>query len=280
MFYALRAGGREEKAMGCGDGPRWPGVGYFCLQPLTGKGSDTIRDGLPQTRVDSVDTKIKAVGSRFIATEEKGEVSALLIRPEGTGWLLVLGHGASTTMHHRHLEAIAHALARVGVGTFRYNFPYAERRRGRDGQAVCVATVRAAAAAARKAAPDLNLLAGGHSFGGRMTSLAAAEEPLEGVRGLTYFSFPLHAPGKPGTDRAAHLSDIDVPMLFLSGTRDTMAAVDLMRTVVEPLSDSAMLHLLDTADHGFRTLKRSRQSGEDVYDEAARILNEWASTTL
>ena len=227
-----------------------------------------------------MDTKIKAVGSRFIATEEKGEVSALLIRPEGTGWLLVLGHGASTTMHHRHLEAIAHALARVGVGTFRYNFPYAERRRGRDGQAVCVATVRAAAAAARKAAPDLNLLAGGHSFGGRMTSLAAAEEPLDGVRGLAYFSFPLHAPGKPGTDRAAHLPDIDVPMLLLSGSRDTMAGADLMRSALTPLGDRAVLHLLDTADHSFKILKRSRQSDEDVYDEAARILNGWVVANL
>ena len=225
-------------------------------------------------------TEFKAVGSRFTATEEKGEVSALLIRPEGAKWLLVLGHGASTTMHHRHLEAIVQALARVGVGTFRYNFPYAEKGKGRDGQAVCLATVRAAAAAAREAAPDMNLLAGGHSFGGRMTSLAAAEEPLDGVRGLAYFSFPLHAPGKPGTDRAAHLPDIDVPMLLLSGSRDTMAGADLMRSALTPLGDRAVLHLLDTADHSFKILKRSRQSDEDVYDEAARILNGWVVANL
>ncbi len=217
---------------------------------------------------------------RFTATEEKGDVSALLIRPEGAKWLLVLGHGASTEMRHRHLEAIAQALARAGVGTFRYNFPYAERRGGRDGQAVCVATVRSAVAAARGAADGMRLLAGGHSFGGRMTSLAAAEKPLEGVDGLTYFSFPLHASGKPGTDRAAHLPEIDVPMLFLSGTRDTMASVDLMRSALTPLEDRATLHLLDTADHGYKILKRSRQTDEDVYHEAARALGAWLSEIL
>ena len=160
---------------------------------------------------------------KFLATPEKGEVSALLVRPAGASHLLVLGHGASTNMRHATLQAIAERLADAGIATFRYNFPYAEHGKGRDSQAVCTATVRSAVAAAHEAAPDLPLLAGGHSFGGRMTSTAASESPLDGVRGLVFFSFPLHQPGKPDTKRADHLAAVTVPMLFLSGTRDELA---------------------------------------------------------
>ncbi len=220
----------------------------------------------------------ESIESKFIATEEKGEVSSLLIRPDGARWLLVLGHGASAHMRHRTLQTIAERLADVGIATFRYNFPYMERGGGgRDAQAVSLATVRSAAAAAHAAASDLPLLAGGHSFGGRMTSLAAAESPLERVRGLVFFSFPLHPAGKPGTERAEHLSNVTVPMLFLSGTRDELADLNLLRPVCERLGDRATLHLLDTADHGFKVLKRSRQSNEDVFVEMARVVKEWAS---
>jgi predicted alpha/beta-hydrolase family hydrolase len=215
--------------------------------------------------------------TRFLATPEKGEVSALLLRPEPASHLLVLGHGASTNMRHATLQTIAERLANVGVATFRYNFPYMEHGKGRDSQPVCTATVRAAVAAARAAAPRLPLLAGGHSFGGRMTSTAASESPLEGVRGLVFFSFPLHQPGKPDTKRAEHLSAVGVPMLFLSGTRDELAYLDLLRPVCKALGKRATLHLLDTADHGFRTLKRTRQSDEDVFDEMARVVREWAA---
>jgi hypothetical protein len=219
--------------------------------------------------------------SRFVASPEKGEVSSLLLRPEGARWLLVLGHGASTNMRHRTLQTIAERLAEVDIATFRYHFPYMERGGGgRDSQAVTLATVRSAAAAARAAAPDLPLLAGGHSFGGRMTSLAAAESPLEHVRGLVFFSFPLHPAGKPGTERAEHLSRVSVPMLFLSGTRDALAELDLLRPVCEGLGDRATLHLLDTADHGFKVQKRSRTSGEDVFAEMARVVSDWAADNL
>src|SRR4051794_7646734 len=214
---------------------------------------------------------------KFLATPEKGEVSALLVRPAGATHLLVLGHGASTTMRHATLQAIAEALADAGVGTFRYNFPYAEHGKGRDSQAVCTETVRAAVAAAHEAAPDLPLLAGGHSFGGRMTSTAAAESPLEGVRGLVFYSFPLHQPGKPETKRADHLAAVTVPMLFLSGTRDELAAMDLLRPACERLGGRATLHAVDTADHGYKGLKRSRASKEDVFAEMARVVREWAS---
>jgi predicted alpha/beta-hydrolase family hydrolase len=211
----------------------------------------------------------------FLATPDRGEVSALLARPEGASHLLVLGHGASTTMRHATLGAIAGALADAGIATFRYNFPYAEHGKGRDSQAVCTATVRAAVAAAHGAAPDLPLLAGGHSFGGRMTSTAAAEAPLDGVRGLVFFSFPLHQPGKPESKRAEHLAAVTVPMLFLSGTRDELATMDLLRPVCERLGGRATLHAVDTADHGYKVLKRSRKGEEDVFVEMARVVREW-----
>jgi len=152
-----------------------------------------------------------------------------------------------------------------------------EYGKGRDSQEVCTATVRSAVAAAHRAAPDLSLLAGGHSFGGRMTSTAASESPLDGVQGLVFFSFPLHQPGKPDTKRADHLSAVTVPMLFLSGSRDEMADPDLLQSVCKKLGKRATLHPLDTADHGFRILKRSRKSEEDVFVEMARIVREWAS---
>jgi predicted alpha/beta-hydrolase family hydrolase len=214
---------------------------------------------------------------KFLATPEKGDVSALLIRPSDAGHLLVLGHGASTNMRYTTLQTIAERMADAGVATFRYNFPYMERGTGRDSKDTCTATVRAAVAAAHRAAPDLPLLAGGHSFGGRMTSTAASESPIDGVRGLVFFAFPLHQPGQPDTKRAEHLGSVTVPMLFLSGTRDELATPDLLQAVCKKLGKRATLHPLDTADHGFRTLKRSRKSDEDVFVEMARVLREWVS---
>jgi predicted alpha/beta-hydrolase family hydrolase len=213
---------------------------------------------------------------KFIATPEKGEVSALLVRPENAAHLLVLGHGASTNMRHATLQTIADRMAEVGIATFRYNFPYSESGTHRNSAPVCTETIRSAAAAARENAPDLPLLAGGHSFGGRMTSTAASESPIDGVRGLVFFSFPLHQPGRPDTKRAEHLKSVTVPMLFLSGTRDTLAELDLLRPVVEGLP-LATLHTLETADHGYRVLKKTRTSEEDVFVEMARIFKDWAA---
>jgi predicted alpha/beta-hydrolase family hydrolase len=214
---------------------------------------------------------------KFLATPEKGEVSALLVRPENASHLLVLGHGASTTMRHAALQAIADSLSDVGIATFRYNFPYSENGKGRDSQAVCTETIRAAIAAARGIAPELPLLAGGHSFSGRMTSTAASEAPLEGVVGLVFFSFPLHLAGKPETKRADHLGAVKIPMLFLSGTRDDLADMELLKPVCERLGKRATLHTLDTADHGYKILKKSRTNAEDVFVEMARVVREWAS---
>jgi predicted alpha/beta-hydrolase family hydrolase len=214
---------------------------------------------------------------KFVATPEKGRVSALLVRPREASHLLVLGHGASTNMRHAKLQTIAERLADVGIATFRYNFPYMESGKGRDSQAVCTQTVRSAVAAARGAALGMPLLAGGHSFGGRMTSTAASEVPLDGVRGLAFFAFPLHQPGKPETKRADHLDAVTLPILFLSGTRDELAEMSLLRSVCKRLGKRATLHVLDTADHGFKILKKTRTSAEDVFVEMARVVREWAS---
>jgi uncharacterized protein len=219
---------------------------------------------------------VKTEEMKFQATPEKGDVSGLLVRPASASHLLVLGHGASTNMRHLTLQTIAERMADHGIATFRYNFPYMEHGKGRDSQAVCTATVRSAVAAANRAAGDLPLLAGGHSFGGRMTSTAASESPLDGVRGLVFFAFPLHQPGKPDTKRAEHLSDVTIPMLFLSGTRDDLADRELLQSVCKKLGKRATLHPLDTADHGFRVLKRSRASDEDVFVEMARVVKQWA----
>ncbi len=214
---------------------------------------------------------------KFTATPEKGEVSALLVRPDRASHLLVLGHGAGSNMRTVMMTTIAESLADEKIATFRYNFPYSEHGTGRNSNDTCMATIRSAVAAASKYAPDLPLLAGGHSFSGRMTLNAAAATPLECVRGLVFFSFPLHMPGKPDTKRAEHLGAVDIPMLFLSGTRDELADLDLLRPVLEKLGNRASLHLLDTADHGFKILKRTRKSEEDVFAELARFVREWAS---
>ena len=212
---------------------------------------------------------------RFNATPDKGDVSALLLRPRDATHLLVLGHGASTNMRHATLQAIADAMAEQRIATFRYNFPYSENGTARNSTATCVETIRNAVKAAHRAAPDLKLLAGGHSFGGRMTTTAQSEEPLENVIGLILFSFPLHLPGRPATTRAEHLAKIDIPMLFLSGTRDELATLGLLEPTLEALGKKATLHLLDTANHGYKVLKKTRQSTEDVFTEMARVTRQW-----
>ncbi len=214
--------------------------------------------------------EIEAIGSRFRATPDRGEVSALLLRPADARWLLVFAHGAGAGMRHRFMAAISAALAGDGIATFRYQFPYMESGGRRpDMRAVLVATVRAAVAAARAAAPDLPLLAGGKSMGGRMTSLAAAEASLAAVRGLVFFGFPLHAAGRPSADRGAHLAAVSVPMLFLQGERDQLADLDLLRPICAGLGERATLHVVPGADHAFHVLKRSGRTDEQVIAELA-----------
>lgn len=213
----------------------------------------------------------------FVATPEKGKTSAIMLRPDGSTHLLVLGHGASTSMRHATMQSIADALAARGIATFRYNFPYSERGGGRDSQAVCTETIRSAVRAAYEAAPDLTLLAGGHSFGGRMTTTAQSEEPLENIKGLVLFSFPLHLPGRPDTKRAEHLANIKIPMLFLAGTRDELATLDLLEPTINKLGKHATLHLIDTANHSYKVLKKTRTSTVDIFDEMAGKTLSWTA---
>lgn len=210
------------------------------------------------------------------AIQPIGEVSALLVRPPGAHCGLVLAHGAGAGMRHQFMEAIANDLAAAGVATLRYQFPYMEQRRPMpDRPSVLTATVRAAVRTAREAFPELPLLAGGKSLGGRMTSTAAAEERLDAVRGLVFFGFPLHSPGKPGTKRADHLTKVTVPMLFLQGTRDAFADLALLRPVVEELGRKATLHVVEGADHSFHLLKSSGKTDAEGLRELTQTVASW-----
>lgn len=213
--------------------------------------------------------------------ESAAEVSALLLRPKNPRWLLVLAHGAGAGMTHPFMENLSNELTAVGVATLRYQFPYMEqRRRAPDSPAILTATVAAAVQTARDAAPDLPLLAGGKSMGGRMTSQAAAQHPLDGVQGLVFFGFPLHPPNRPGTKRADHLAKVTIPMLFLQGTRDTFADLKLLRPICAKLGQRAILHIIESADHSFHVLKSSKRSDADVLRELAETTASWAENLI
>src|SRR2546427_12683584 len=208
-------------------------------------------------------------------------VSGLLMRPDDPRVLFVLAHGAGAGMRHPFLESIAQRLAERNVATLRYQFPYMERRASRpDTPAVAAAAVRAAVSEAARAAPGLPLVAGGKSFGGRMTSTAQAEEPLPGVRGLVFFGFPLHPPGRPGDSRAEHLAQLQIPMLFLQGTRDDFADLKLLKPLVQRLRQRATLHLVEGGGHSFHVLKRSGRTDADVLEELTAAVEEWATRLL
>jgi predicted alpha/beta-hydrolase family hydrolase len=211
--------------------------------------------------------------------EGAAEVSALLVRPKNVRWLLVLAHGAGAGMTHPFMENLSDELSAVAIATLRYQFPYMEqRRRVPDSPAVLTATVVAAVQAAKKAAPDLPILAGGKSMGGRMTS-QAAQHPLDGVQGLIFFGFPLHPPNRPGTKRADHLAKVTAPMLFLQGTRDTFADLKLLRPICAKLGERATLHVIESADHSFHVLKSSKRTDADVLRELAETTASWAEST-
>ena len=181
---------------------------------------------------------------------------------------LVLAHGAGAGLEHPLMETHAVTLARGGIGTFRYHFPYMEEGRRRpDRPKLLHATVRAAVAQARELCPELLLLAGGRSMGGRMTSQAQAIEALDGVAGIVFLAFPLHPAKKPGIERAAHLAEVEIPMLFVNGTRDGLGDLELLKQVVSKLGKKATLHVVEGADHSFQVLKRSGRTHEEVHDE-------------
>ena len=215
-----------------------------------------------------------------IDVPEVASVSGLLLRPARATSLLVLGHGAGAGMRHAFMETTAQALAERGVATLRYQFPYMEiGRRAPDRPPKLVTTVWAACEIAGDVAGDLPLLAGGKSMGGRMTSTAAAQRTLPGVRGLVFFGFPLHGIGKPpSAARGLHLAEVGLPMLFLQGTRDKLADLDFLRPLLAGIEPAPVLHVIDDADHGFHVPKRSGRTDDEVIEELASVATDFSGT--
>lgn len=206
-------------------------------------------------------------------------VAGVLIEPPLPLALCVLAHGAAAGFRHPLMATTAETLASHQIASLRYNFAYMEARQRRpDPPPVLHAAVRAAVLRAHELRPDLPLLAGGRSMGGRMTSQAEAHEPLPGVLGLVFFAFPLHPPKRPGTERADHLDRVGKPMLFLSGTRDDLADLELLRGVCAHLGECATLHVVEGADHSFKVLKRSGRSAEEVQDEIGQAVSAFCRT--
>ncbi len=225
-----------------------------------------LRSAEPATREDL----------RIAVPEFATEVSGILLRPARPRALYVLAHGAGAGMRHAFMESIALQLATRGIATLRYQFPYVEAASRRiDPEPKLLATVRAAVEAGRSAAAGVTLVAGGKSMGGRMTSRAAAAAPLEGVAGIVFLGFPLHPAGQPGRSRADHLAQVPHPMLFLQGTRDSLADLDLLTPIVAKLAPRATLHVVEGADHGFHVLKRSGRTDDAVLAELAETTSAW-----
>jgi predicted alpha/beta-hydrolase family hydrolase len=216
-----------------------------------------------------------------IIVNDANSVSGLFERPEGARVCLLLAPGAGAGMEHPFMASMAAGLAAGGIATLRYQFPYMERHGKRpDSPPLCHATVRAAASMARELMPEAALIAGGKSFGGRMTSQAQALSPLTGVRGLVFVGFPLHPPEKPSIDRGAHLSQIKIPMLFLQGTRDALADITLLRPLVDGLRNLATLKELGEADHSFHVLKKSGRTDAQVRIDMLNAIFGWSATIL
>jgi len=203
-------------------------------------------------------------------------VSALLDAPEIPSACYVFAHGAGAGMHHSFMAEIAHGLARGGVAVLRFQFPYMEQGSKRpDSPRIAQATIRAAVGIAARRFPDLPLFAGGKSYGGRMSSQAQAAEPLPSVRGLVFVGFPLHAAGRPSIDRAAHLDAVQLPMLFLQGTRDSLADLALIQQTTAGLGERATLHVVEGADHSFHVLARSGRTDTQAREELVATMQDW-----
>jgi predicted alpha/beta-hydrolase family hydrolase len=216
-----------------------------------------------------------------ISVNEQIRVSGLMQRPASAKTCLVLGHGAGAGMEHPFMAALAHDLEAIGIATLRFQFPYIEIRGKRpDPPALCHATIRAAVAAAHELESSLPLLAGGKSFGGRMTSQAQAEIPLPHVCGLVFFGFPLHPAKQPSIDRGAHLFQVKIPMLFLQGTRDALAELQLIKPLAERLGNLTTLTLLENADHSFHVPARSGSTDAQVRNEMLEAVKTWADWVI
>lgn len=206
----------------------------------------------------------------------RDDISMLWQAPDNPVAVLILAHGAGAGMEHKSMILIANGLAKRNIATLRFNFPYMERGSKRpDPPPVAHAAVRAAVAEANDLSLGLPVFAGGKSFGGRMTSQAQSIDPLPRVRGLVFFGFPLHPAGKPGIDRADHLTNVGLPMLFLQGSRDALAELDLLESVIASLGEQATLVLAESADHSFHVPARSGKTDAQVLDEMLDAASDW-----
>jgi predicted alpha/beta-hydrolase family hydrolase len=214
-----------------------------------------------------------------LTVDERHRVSSLLMTPPRARACYVLAHGAGAGMTHQFLEAVAVGLGERGVATLRYQFPYMEQRAKRpDPPALAQATVRAAVVDAGRQLPGLPLIAGGKSFGGRMTSQAQAAAALPGVRGLAFLGFPLHPAGRPSDERGKHLFDLQIPLLFLQGTRDALADLSLLQPLIERLGERATLRLFQEADHSFHVPARTGRKDPEVMQAMLDATAEWIKT--
>ncbi len=208
--------------------------------------------------------------------EANTRVRGLYLQPENARLLFVFGHGAGAGMTHPFMTAIAIGLAKHGVATLRYQFPYMESgRKGPDPKPVLLSTIRAAVSHAGNLGNKIPLFIGGKSMGGRMSSMAMAQDPMPGVQGIVFLGFPLHPPGVPSDDRGAHLAEVTVPMLFLQGTRDKLADLRLLKPVIKKLGELANLHIIEGGDHSFHLPKSQGKSDADVLGELSEIAAQW-----
>jgi len=216
-----------------------------------------------------------------IVVSDDQRVSGLLQVPDAARGCYVVAHGAGAGMTHPFMASIANELAARGVATLRYQFPYMERGSKRpDTPKAAHAAVRAAVAEAARRLPDMPLFAGGKSFGGRMTSQAQAATPMPGVAGLIFLGFPLHPPGQPSDARGAHLSDVEIPMLFLQGSRDEFATLALLEPLASALGTRATLRLFDDADHSFHVPARTGRKDSEIRTELADAIADWIDARL
>ncbi len=215
----------------------------------------------------------------IIDVDDSHRVSGLLLKPPRATACFVFAHGAGAGMEHPSMASVADELATLGLASLRYQFPYMEKHSRRpDPPALCHATIRAAVAEAARLAPDLPLVAGGRSFGGRMTSQAQAIAPLAGVRGLVFLAFPLHPAKRPSVERAQHLFDVGIPMLFVQGTRDDLASLELLDPLIEQLGGRAVLKLLQDADHSFHAPARTGRKDPELRSEALQAMAAWVGS--
>lgn len=205
-----------------------------------------------------------------------GSVNAMFYSPANARQVLVFAHGAGAGMKNKFMEQVSLCLAEHGIATLRFNFPYMEKgKKVPDPKPVSTAAIKAAAEKAAKLCPKLPLFAGGKSFGGRMTSTAASEGLIPDVKGIIFFGFPLHAPGKPSNERAEHLYKVDIPMLFLQGSRDSLASMEFLKPVIKKLGNKAEMFIIEGADHSFHCPKEYGIKDSEVIEMICREVKRW-----